>query len=239
MLFIATLIFLFHTLFPVIASNTGIESFEAYPVGSFPTDGSYLYNLRYWFPEIADDPLIEIVDDPEHIYHGNKSVKLTIDGKGDDGTVWLLIAIPAGTIGDPSSTHTLAISGWLWSAMASDLNQWPVMASISTQEPTSNATKQEEDFTIIGWTEVKEGWTEYSLEKYNFTLPSEENAAIFFTFGISVTWETARTYWIDYLTIQVDGAVYQKPSGSSPGFEFFILVPALMVFWLLRKGKKK
>ncbi len=242
-LFIAFIISLLLMLTPVIASNEGIESFETYPTGLFPTDDSYSYKFRYWFPDGMNDPLIEIVADPEHVQDGNKSVKFTLDGRGDDGTAWLLAVIPSGTIGEPMSNHTLAISGWVWSSIASNVNQWPVVASISTQEPTSNATKQEEDFTIIGWTEVKEGWTEYSLEKSNFTLPSDENASIFFTFGISVTWETIRIYWIDYLTIRVDGVVYEKPKTTtslnelSPGFELLYFMLAVPVFWFFRKNK--
>lgn len=233
-------LFLCLSITSVIAENEGLQSFEDYPIGPFPEKDLYLFSVDYWFPEAADDPIVEITEDKDHVYHGNRSVRLDIDGRHDDGSVWLLASIPVSSLGSPGTEHSLSISGWVWSSIQSNINVWPIIAAIGENEPSSNETKQEEDFTKIGYTEEKAGWTEYTLEEVRFTFPNKKESLIYFAFGISVTWETLRTYWIDYLTIKIDGDIFCESSTSktSPGFEF-LTIPLLLIMILgFRKRKK-
>lgn len=228
------------TITSVTAENKGLQSFEDYPTGSFPEDGSYLFSIDYWFPEMAEDPIVEIVEDKDHIYHGNKSVRLDIDGRHDDGSVWLLASIPVISLRLPGTIHSLEISGWVWSAVQSNVNVWPIIAAIRESRPSSNETKQEEDFERIGYTEEKSGWTEYTLRKRKFILPDEPESIIYFAFGISATWETQRTYWIDYLTIKIDENIFGNSSTSktSSGFEY-VSVPIIGIFFFSFIKRKK
>ncbi|MFW9780450.1 MAG: hypothetical protein ACFFE8_16535, partial [Candidatus Heimdallarchaeota archaeon] len=134
-----------------------------------------------------------------------------------------------------------SISAWIWAAQQSDLNQWPVIAAINTSPPVVNDALQEIDFTIIGFTEEKAGWSEYSLEIIDFKLANPLDAQIYVSFGISVTWETNRTYWVDYMTIKVDSKIYEVPTTNRP-FPGILLVGsgiALALFVAIRKRMRR
>ncbi|UCE13689.1 MAG: hypothetical protein JSV04_00605 [Candidatus Heimdallarchaeota archaeon] len=237
--FFFSIICLSMTIISVPAENQGIQSFEDYPTGPFPEEDSYFFTMDYWFPEGADDPIVEVVEDKDHVYHGNKSIRLDIDGRHDDGSVWLLASISVASLGSPGTEHSLELSGWLWSSVQSNINVWPIIAAIGEYKPSSNDTKQEEDFTRIGYTEEKAGWTEYILKKHKFTLPNNEESLIYFAFGISVTWETQRTYWIDYLSIKINDVIFDESSTTaiSPGFEPVIVLVILVLFMRFKERK--
>ena len=221
----------------VTAESEGSQSFEDYPTGLFPEEGTYFFSVDYWFPETANEPIIEIVEDKDHVYHGNKSVRLNIDGRHDDGSVWLLASIPVTLLGSPETIHSLEISGWVWSSVQSNFNVWPIIAAIEENKPFSNETKQEEDFEKIGYTEEKAGWTEYTLKRRRFKLPDNEKSLIHFAFGISVTWETQRTYWIDYLSIKVNDEIFSGSQTPKSISGFTLVITSLILFYLVRSKR--
>ena len=108
------------------------------------------------------------------------------------------------------------------------------------QRNKGNDAQRSQRILTAGYTEEKAGWTEYTLRKRKFTLPDEPESIIYFAFGISATWETQRTYWIDYLAIKIDENIFSKSSTSktSSGFEY-VSLPIIGIFFFSFIKRKK
>lgn len=132
-----------------------------------------------------------IANAPLPVYEGARSVELTIDGRTDDGTLWLERTIPV----NPDKTYSVAIDFWLWSERQSDVNQWYVVAYAGKKDPEVEA-----DLPRISITNLTAGWQNYSSKTH---VTSDASGQLYVAFGISCVWETVRTYYVDLVTVSV------------------------------------
>jgi hypothetical protein len=125
----------------------------------------------------------------EQALDGDRSLKMFLDGTNDDGTIWLERRFDV----EPNSTTEVTIRFWLWSEGESDFNTWPVVAYAGRANPET-----EEDFTIVGQTDRRAGWTRYKLVQQVNAGPG---GRVWVAFGFGATWETPRTHYIDSVAV--------------------------------------
>jgi hypothetical protein len=112
------------------------------------------------------------------------SLAFDLDGTNDDGTIWIERTFTAGA----SRTATVQVSFWLWSP-AKSFTAWPVVGVAGVTDPET-----ESDLPIIGFADRSAGWSRYSFTTQVQTGPT---GTVWVAVGISATWETVITHYID------------------------------------------
>ncbi|HLE75212.1 MAG TPA: hypothetical protein VI864_04110 [Candidatus Bathyarchaeia archaeon] len=121
---------------------------------------------------------------------GAYSAELFIDGKQDDGTIWLERKISV----KQNAQVRVSVSFWLYSEQESFNTIADVVAYAGIAKP-----EVEEDFVAVGSANEVAGWKNYVYEaNVNTDSTSEAWVAV----GISVRWETTMTYYIDDVRIE-------------------------------------
>jgi hypothetical protein len=123
---------------------------------------------------------------------GRYSLKFFIDGRQDDGTIWIerKIAVDGGT------GKQVSISFDFYSDHESLANTIAVVCAYAgLREP-----RTEEDFAVVGNANEVEGWKRYSY-KVNINVGSGEEMWV--ALGLSVRWETYMTYYIDNVEVSI------------------------------------
>lgn len=122
---------------------------------------------------------------------GQHSTRLFIDGRQDDGTIWIERRIAV----KRNVQIQVKVSFDLYSEQESFNTLAAVCAYVGARNPEG-----EEDFTVVGSANEVAGWKKYSLTKAVDTGSSEE---LWVAVGISVRWETYMTYYIDDVETEI------------------------------------
>ena len=125
-------------------------------------------------------------------HSGEYSLKYFIDGRQDDGTIWIERKLSV----KKNSRAKIKISFMFYSESES----FNTIASICTYAGIRNP-EAEEDFVILGSANEAEGWKNYEYTANLYTGSSEE---IWVAIGITVRWETYMTYFIDDVKVEVE-----------------------------------
>ena len=123
---------------------------------------------------------------------GQHSVELHIDGKQDDGTVWIEKALTT----KRNSQIQVKVSFELYSESES----FNVIAAVVGFAGTENP-EVEADFTVIGKANDVSGWKRYT---YLATLETDFSGEVWVAVGISVRWETEMTYNLDDVEVTIN-----------------------------------
>jgi len=124
-------------------------------------------------------------------YSGEYSLKFFIDGRQDDGTIWIERKINV----KRNSQVKIKISFKFYSESESFNTIAVICAYAGIRNPDV-----EEDFTVIGPANEVKGWKTYNFTMSLHTGSSDE---IWVALGISVRWETYMTYYIDDVKVEV------------------------------------
>lgn len=124
-------------------------------------------------------------------FSGNYSVLLSIDGRQDDGTIWIGRKLNL----DPSSPKSVNVSYQLWSESESFNTLAVVVGHIGENNPVVEA-----DFQVLGAANRVSGWLDYS---FTSEINTNDTGEVYVAVGISVTWETDISYLIDAVSITV------------------------------------
>jgi hypothetical protein len=119
------------------------------------------------------------------------SMELFIDGKQDDGTIWLERNISV----KKDAQISVSVSFWFYSEQESFNTIAAVVAYAGIVKP-----QVEDDFAIVGLANEAAGWKNYA---YTTNLTTDSNGEAWVAVGISVRWETYMTYYIDDIRIEV------------------------------------
>jgi len=122
---------------------------------------------------------------------GQHSVELYIDGKQDDGTVW----IEKELLARKNSQIQVKISFEFYSESES----FNVIAGVVGFAGTSNP-EVEADFTVLGQANEVSGWKRYT---HTATLNTGSSGEVWVAVGISVRWETEMTYNLDDVEVTI------------------------------------
>jgi hypothetical protein len=147
----------------------------------------------------------DITRSTERAASGSASLRYFLDGRQDDGTIWIVRPITV----EPDQAYRVRMQADAWSASESfnTLAYLVMYAGIarptsegSFPEPGANSTDAGVS-NVGGLREVlnqKEGWMSYSFEWETPTLQSDTiNVAA----GISAVWETEMSYFVDDIEV--------------------------------------
>ncbi|MHA2365846.1 MAG: hypothetical protein ACXAC7_17945 [Candidatus Hodarchaeales archaeon] len=155
--------------------------------------------VEYDFPDSSyvTDPNITISD--EQSVEGDQSVKMELNGLGDDGTAWICFAILNIFLGTADQLISFNLTGYVWSPEQSDFNNFQVKSYNGFERPT-----HQDNFTTIGYTGKVEGWYQYNYTEQVKLPISESIIPVYFALGLRVAYETpSRTYFIDNIEFEV------------------------------------
>ena len=123
---------------------------------------------------------------------GQHSVKVYIDGRQDDGTVWIEKML----LTEMNAQVQVNVSFDLYSESES----FNVIAAVVAFAGTSNP-EVEADLKVIGKANDVSGWKRYT---YIATLETGSSGEVWIALGISVRWETEMSYNVDDVTVTID-----------------------------------
>ena len=124
-------------------------------------------------------------------HSGQYSLELFIDGRQDDGTIWLERKISV----KKNAQIQVKVSFWFYSEQESFNTIAVVCVYAGAKNPEA-----EEDFAVLGPANEVAGWKNYAQTASLDTGSSEE---LRIAMGISVRWETHMTYYIDDVEIEI------------------------------------
>ena len=154
--------------------------------GSLPFQEGFEGGLGGWqkgsdVPEDPDRPGEPIAWDieisPDEAAEGGSSARFTIDGKQDDGTIWLTRPLAV----EPDEALRIHLSFDLWSASES-FNTLAKVAAYAGLQPPSD----ENDFDTTQPANLVAGWRTYD---YTFEIPGSGDGQVWVALGISAVWE--------------------------------------------------
>jgi hypothetical protein len=122
---------------------------------------------------------------------GQYSVELYIDGRQDDGTVWIEKAL--------SMKRNSQIQVKVSFDFYSESESFNVIAAVVGFAGTSNP-EVEEDFAVLGQANEVSGWKRYT---HTATLKTGSSGEVWVAVGISVLWETEMTYNLDDVEVTI------------------------------------
>lgn len=127
----------------------------------------------------------------EQASEGQGSVRLDLDGRQDDGTIWLVRSFDL----QPDRDLAVSLAFDLWSESES-FNTLAMVAVYAGPRPP----QAEEDFDLSQAANLASGW-----RRYTYTIParSDMNGRVWVAVGISVVWETEVTYYLDNLHLEI------------------------------------
>lgn len=155
-------------------------------------NGSFENGLAEWVPgsDLPEDPdtgnpvAHTVIESPAHASDGAWSVELFIDGRQDDGTIWVQQQADLGDV------DTLAFDVY---SPEESFNTITKVAAYAGPNPSKPLT--ERDFDTDRPVEDHAGW---STEEY----PVEHESTGVVAVGISVVWETEVTRYLDNVRLQ-------------------------------------
>jgi hypothetical protein len=124
-------------------------------------------------------------------HSGQYSIEFFIDGRQDDGTVWIEKKIPV------KNTSQLQVE--VSFEFYSEQESFNVIAGVCTYVGVSNP-EVEEEFIVLSPANEVTGWKRYT---YNTSLHTS-SAEIWIALGITVRWETEMTYNIDDVKVAIN-----------------------------------
>jgi hypothetical protein len=125
-------------------------------------------------------------------FSGKNSVLFWIDGRQDDGTIWITRKLTL----EPNSEKSVNISFQLWSGEESFNTLAAVVGYIDENKPQA-----ENDFQVVGAANQVSGWKAYSLSN---EIVTNNTGEVYVALGISVRWETELIYFADSVEIKID-----------------------------------
>jgi hypothetical protein len=125
-------------------------------------------------------------------YSGEYSVLFWIDGRQDDGTIWIMQKLPL----EANSEKSVNISFQLWSGEESFNTLAAVVGYLGENKPQAEA-----DFQVLGAANQLSGWKAYSFSSEIVTANTGE---VYVALGISVRWETELIYFVDNAEITIN-----------------------------------
>ena len=152
--------------------------------------------------DLPDDPnnpgnlvVWEVVPSDERVFAGDRSLKLFIDGRQDDGTVWLAGEFPS----YPRQNTDVNVNFRFWSPFKGGFNNLAfVVGYVGPKEP-----RAERDFKLL--TPIVEVG-EWDLLSFSFSVPPNKAESVWVAVGFTVTWESEQTYYIDDVVVEVSAS---------------------------------
>lgn len=121
---------------------------------------------------------------------GTRSAMFALDGRQDDGTIWLTRPISVTS----ATPVTVTVETHIWSRQAS------VGLAYVALYAGAKPAQQEEEFRVAGSADDHAGWKAYQA---GFTVTPTEGQ-VWVAIGISAVWETKLMYAVDDVTVTIN-----------------------------------
>lgn len=137
--------------------------------------------------------------DDGQVRNGTAALNFTVDGRQDDGTIWVVRGFPVAS----GRTYTVAASIWFFSESESFNTIAHVVLSVSDHEPSGEGSFPSPGADPDG-PALREplnqaaGWVEYRVAG---TVTDTDDGVVYVAFGISAVWETEMTYYADDVVV--------------------------------------
>jgi len=121
------------------------------------------------------------------------AIRLYLNNLNDAGKIWIeqIFYTQANQDYHVSLAYDFATADW------GDINLWTIIASASPQPPVPGLLFQES----TGNNAQPEDGFVWLTKSYDFNVRSSSDGKLYIIIGVWGTWETARTYYIDNVTI--------------------------------------
>jgi len=179
----------------VLAVLTGCDN------SGIPTSGTYTFSFERDMEEWVangtdlDNPPVEwSIERSSDIASDDKTaVRLYLNNMNDTGKIWIERIFD----GEPDRTYQVRIEYDFASADWGDMNLWTIITSVSPQPlvpgllyhgDTGNSARPEDGFVWL-------------RKSYDFNVKSGPDGKLYVLIGVWGTWETARTYYLDNVSI--------------------------------------
>lgn len=123
---------------------------------------------------------------------GKYAARFYLDGRQDDGTIWMTRSFGTSTAG---AAFEVEIKGDVWSESASDNTLAKLAFYAGNRRPQSEA-----DFDTTQSANQAAGWKTYTSVQQ---ATSGADGRLWVAFGISAVWEAEMTYYFDNVTITI------------------------------------
>jgi hypothetical protein len=158
-------------------------------------------------PERPGQPVFWSIEiSPDQAAEGSTSARFTLDGKQDDGTIWL--ARPLDVAADAAFHVQLAFDFW------SESESFNTLANVAAYAGSDSPTG-EQDF-VRQPANLVSGWKTYT---YGFDVRSSPEGQVWVALGISAVWETEMTYYVDNVRVEITPAVQGQSHGGRISIE--------------------
>lgn len=140
---------------------------------------------------------------------GVQSVNLTIDGRQDDGTIWIVRSLPV----EPGTRYRADVTAHAWSEAESFNTIAHLVMLLSAEPPVDEASfpstgehepRDEDAAPGRGLREPLDqaaGWKEYAFE---WTTPPLEAETLHLAVGITVVWEIRMSRFVDDVEVRLE-----------------------------------
>ncbi|MFB6285469.1 MAG: hypothetical protein ABEK03_02670 [Candidatus Bipolaricaulia bacterium] len=124
---------------------------------------------------------------------GQRSARFFLDGRQDDGTIWLARPFDV----PPNAQLNVSLSFQLWSqtaSMANEITQASVYAGPSAPQAESDFNTERPGYRVAGW----------DAYRYQLAAQSGSDGQLWVAVGINVVWETEVTHYLDDVQIEME-----------------------------------
>lgn len=132
----------------------------------------------------------------ERATEGSWSMRLYLDNMNDAGKIWMQRAFTL----DPNTVYTVSVAYDFATADYGDLNLFTIIAGAGTTPPDNGKGLVFQGTTGNGSdTDTGYRWLE---KAYSFPVTTGADGRVYVVLGVWGTWETARTYFIDDVSVR-------------------------------------
>jgi len=144
-------------------------------------------------PEDPDVPVAWSIEPSSEVVHtGAASARFDLDGRQDDGTIWLERTFDVG----PGTPWRVTVEGTWWSPSESFNTTAVVVLYAGPDSP-----EEELDFAVAGPLDLVAGWRAY---RASFDVTAAGDGRVHVGVGLSVVWETWITYYLDDVRVWLE-----------------------------------
>jgi len=124
---------------------------------------------------------------------GKSSVRLYFNNVNDAGKIWIERAFEV----EPNQTYQARVEYFLASADWGDVNLWTIITGVVPESARKEPVYQDSTGNNAG----QENGFIWLYKGYDFTVDSGAEGRLIAMIGVWGTWETARTYYIDSVSL--------------------------------------
>jgi len=132
----------------------------------------------------------------EIVYDGSSALKFYLENYNDAGKIW----IERGITVKPDQAYKVSLTYAFASADFGFANLWTIITGVVLEPPETRDDLVYQGHTGNGSdTDIGFRWL---VKRYDFDVTSNSDGTLYVIIGVWGTWETPRTYYVDFVHIE-------------------------------------